>query len=166
MKMKIEHMSENKGFTLIELVMVIVIIGILAAAALPRFANLTSQARVASNKGIAGALRSAMMIAHAAWIANGASGTTVTLDGATVTVNTAGWPSAGTALAATPTAANCVIIVNNVLIGAPDMIASPGTCTTSPCYVASGSAANTCLYTSDGGDTITYVLSTGAISSS
>jgi len=62
--MVIKDMSDKKGFTLIELVMVIVIIGILAAAALPRFANLTSQARTASNAGIAGAMRSSVMIAH------------------------------------------------------------------------------------------------------
>ncbi len=165
--MKIETMSENKGFTLIELVMVIVIIGILAAAALPRFANLTSQARVASNKGIAGALRSAMMIAHAAWIAGGASGSTVALDGSTVSVNASGWPNAGVTIGSDPTTAECVTIVNAVLIGAPDLVASPATCTTSPCYVATSTVgAETCVYTSDGGDTISYTLDTGTISSS
>ena len=65
-----------QGFTMIELVMVIVIVGILSAAALPRFVNLGDQAETASNRATAGALRSAVGIAHAAWIAAGASGST------------------------------------------------------------------------------------------
>ncbi len=52
---------DNKGFTLIELVMVIVILGILAAVAIPRFANLSSNAREASFKGAVGAVKSAVV---------------------------------------------------------------------------------------------------------
>ena len=55
---------KQKGFTLIELVMVIVILGILAAFALPRFADLGGDAREASIKGAQGAVKSASAIAH------------------------------------------------------------------------------------------------------
>jgi prepilin-type N-terminal cleavage/methylation domain-containing protein len=54
-----------KGFTLIELVVVIVILGILAATAAPKFMNLQSEAKIAKLKGLAGALRSAVSMGHA-----------------------------------------------------------------------------------------------------
>lgn len=48
----------QEGFTLIELVMVIVILGILAAVAIPKFANLTTQAHQSAEDGVIGGLRS------------------------------------------------------------------------------------------------------------
>ncbi|QUM75764.1 prepilin-type N-terminal cleavage/methylation domain-containing protein [Moritella sp. 24] len=47
-------MHKNKGFTLIELVIVIIVLGILAAVAIPRFINVQQDARIATIKGIAG----------------------------------------------------------------------------------------------------------------
>jgi MSHA pilin protein MshA len=90
-------MKQQSGFTLIELVIVIVILGLLAATALPRFSNLTQSARVASLNGVAGSLRSAASIAHATQLvtAGSNSGTSVTLD--TVVIGmTNGWPTAST----------------------------------------------------------------------
>ncbi len=58
-------MSTQKGFTMIELVMVIVILGILAAVAIPRFIDLQSNAQQAAVDGVAGSLATASSINYA-----------------------------------------------------------------------------------------------------
>ena len=81
--------NRQAGFTLIELVVVIIILSVLAAFALPRFINLGSQARVASVNGVAGGLRAAVAIVQSQYIALGQTTSPVTmLDGTLVTVNT------------------------------------------------------------------------------
>jgi len=77
----------KKGFTLIELVIVIVILGILAAVAVPKFADLQKDAKISAVRGLGGAVRAAADIVKAKWLVNdNASATDVEIEGKKISV--------------------------------------------------------------------------------
>jgi MSHA pilin protein MshA len=87
--------TQNQGgFTLIELVVVITILGILAAFAVPRFASLEVQARTATVQALGGSVRSSAALAHSLWLSTGQPGT-ITMEGQAITMVN-GYPDAAT----------------------------------------------------------------------
>jgi MSHA pilin protein MshA len=90
-----KNFNKQKGFTLIELVVVIVILGILAVTAAPKFIDLTGDARKSVMEAVKGSINSAADMAHAKALVLAKTSVAISVAGTTITLEE-GWPNAAT----------------------------------------------------------------------
>lgn len=170
------RMQRQKGFTMIELVVVIAILGILAAVALPHFIDSTKDAHRASVRSAAGAFTSAVSLVRGQYELNRGGGSNACLadncqinvqgygNGA-MDVNASGWPigteRSGTPLVGTTMSADeCRNLWSNLLQASSQSLTG-----TNPAFTATANGTR-CLYTYnlDGGDdVIEYNANTGEV---
>ncbi len=136
-------MKKQQGFTIIELVVVILLLGILTATALPRFINISAQAETAVRDATAGGLRTGVALVRALAFATNTMSGSVNYDGVSISV-----------IGGYPTAADAATCLSNVYNG----VLQEGR----PVPSSHGFAAGVCTFTLPGGS-ITYTTATGAV---
>lgn len=172
--MKMNNVKKQQGFTLIELVVVIVILGILAVTAAPKFINLQDDARTATIQGVKAAIESSTALVYSKSLiagseaANEAAGETVTIDAVGNQIATAfGYPIAETFDATDPAPVTAGSIVNALDIDIAANAANPITEFVFVEFAASNSVA---IYPADtvpaapalnDDCSVTYITSTG-----
>jgi prepilin-type N-terminal cleavage/methylation domain-containing protein len=177
-QMKSLKQHTQAGFTLIELVVVIVILGILAATALPRFFDLTTDARKAAVAGVTGGFTSGIAMEHAKWLVDGSvpgaavndvacvagttcvAGTSAIIEGQTVGYNAFGYPTSDDTAPALTATTGLMTIDPDVCVKLWTVVLSSGrpTATTNTAATSNGgfewgasAAGDVCTFTYYGG---------------
>lgn len=164
-------MNKQAGFTIIELVVVIALLGILSAVALPRFINVTEDAHNAAVEGAAGGLAAGVALAKAkAVVENANAGENIILEGtAAVAVNAAGYPTGASGAGAAIQAADCAGLWDNVLQGSRPVASTAAADGVNVDYQVAAPDTDTCTFTyhqqNNGTNrVITYEADTGEVS--
>ena len=143
-------MQKQKGFTLIELVVVIVILGILAATAVPKFIDLTDDAEEAVFLGISAAFKSGVNQVHLAWLIRGNNQAVQdfieisdSLAGGDLSVNSSGYPADTRGTSLTLNSENDCLDVWRAVLDSQDALVSGDN---SSNFEATYNGGNTCTY--------------------
>jgi MSHA pilin protein MshA len=173
-----QFQNKAKGFTIVELVVVIIILGILAATALPRFMNVESDAQAGVADGIRASILSGSNMAHAKYIAGGKSvhldlDDSGTFTAADLGLSATGYPRGSTDGSAVTEDCDAVatVLLNNTTSGMVVDGATSGTPTTAAAAMAlviSSAASNSAdanatifgVAGTAGGDAACYIVYT------